>query len=249
MTIIYILVFILGLLIGSFLNVCIYRIPAGQTVVTTPSHCYACGNNLKPLDLIPVLSYLFLRGRCRYCGASISWQYPLVELLTALLFLAVVYDKGLTWSAVAMLLFMSMLVVASFIDLAHQIIPDGVLLVGGILGIPLVYLQSLEQLKWGMLGFFAAGLLLLLIAILSKGGMGGGDIKLAAVMGLYLGLKLVAVALMLAFILGGTIGIILLLTGLKSRKDPVPFGPFLAVGAVLASFIGENIIVWYTNFL
>lgn len=249
MMIIYVLVFILGLLIGSFLNVCIYRIPAGQTVVTTPSHCYACGNNLKPLDLIPIFSYVFLRGRCRHCGASISGQYPLVELLTALLFLAVVYKNGLTWSALAMLVFMSMLVVTSFIDLAHQIIPDGVLLVGGILGIPLVYLQSLEQLKWGIVGFFAAGLLLLIIAILSKGGMGGGDIKLAAVMGLYLGLKLVAVALMLSFILGGTIGIVLLLTGLKNRKDPVPFGPFLAVGAVLASFIGENIIVWYTNFL
>ena len=249
MTMIYFEAFVLGLLVGSFLNVCIYRIPAGQTVVTTPSHCYACGNNLIPLDLVPVLSYLFLRGRCRHCGASISRQYPLVELITGALFLAVVYDKGPTWSALAMLVFVAMLVVVTFIDLEHQIIPDGVLLVGGILGVPLVYLQSFEQLKWGIAGFLAAGLLLLLIAVLSNGGMGGGDIKLAAVMGLYLGLKLVAVALMLAFILGGFIGMILILTGIKKRKDPVPFGPFLAVGSVLASFIGENIIHWYINFL
>lgn len=245
----FILVFIFGLIIGSFLNVCIYRIPMGQTVVTTPSHCYACGTSLKPLDLFPVLSYLFLRGRCRYCGAKISFRYPLVELLTAVLFVVAIYYQGFTWSGLATMVFSAMLVVVTFIDLDHQIIPDGVLLVGGILGLPLIYLQSIEHLKWGVLGFFAAGLLLLIIAVLSKGGMGGGDIKLAAVMGLYLGLKSVAVALMLAFLLGGLIGVLLLLTGIKGRKDPVPFGPFLAIGAILASFYGEKIILWYTNFL
>ncbi|GAB6182092.1 A24 family peptidase [Desulfotomaculum defluvii] len=245
----YVFVFIIGLVVGSFLNVCIYRVPLGETVVTKPSHCLNCSTPLKPWDLVPLFSYVLLKGKCRYCGVKISWQYPLVELVTGVIFLATVFNWGISWEALAMLIFFSMLVVTTVIDLYHQIIPDGVLLVGGILGMPMVYLQSLDQLKWGLIGFFAAGLLFLLIAIVSKGGMGGGDIKLAAVMGLYLGLKSVAIALFLSFLLGGLIGMLLLVTGIKGRKDPVPFGPFLAVGAVLSAFWGERMIDWYLRFL
>lgn len=249
MVVFYSFVFITGLVVGSFLNVCIYRIPLGETVVTTPSHCFACGNRLRARDLVPVLSYIFLRGKCRYCGVKISWQYPLVELVTGLIFLATVFTWGISWGGLAMLMFFSMLVVTTVIDLYHQIIPDGVLLVGGLLGLPMVYLQSMEQLKWGVIGFFAAGLVLLLIALASKGGMGGGDIKLAAVMGLYLGLKSVALALFLSFLLGGLVGILLLVTGIKGRKDAVPFGPFLALGAIITAFWGEKIFAWYLGFL
>lgn len=244
----YVIVLVFGLILGSFLNVCIYRIPLEKSVVTTPSHCFHCSTRLKPWDLVPVFSYLLLRGRCRYCQAKLSWQYPLVELTTGLLFMLAVYHWGLTWMTLAMAVFFAMLVVTTVIDLRHQIIPDGVLLVGWLLGLPLIYLQSLEQLKWGVIGFLAAGLVMLLIALLSKGGMGGGDIKLAAVMGLFLGLKLVALALMAAFFIGGVIGIFLLAAGIKGRKDPVPFGPFLAVGSLLAALAGEKIILWYTGF-
>lgn len=248
MLIIFALVFLTGLAVGSFLNVCIYRIPRGQTVVTTPSHCFSCGTNLKPWDLVPVFSFLLQRGRCRYCGVKLSWQYPLVELLTGVLFVAAFYRWGLTWATPAMMVFFSMLIVTAVIDWYHQIIPDGVLLVGGVLGLPLIYLQSLNKLKWGVAGFLAAGLLLYLIAVISKDGMGGGDIKLAAVMGLYLGLKPVAVALLLAFMLGGVIGLALLVTGKKGPKDAVPFGPFLALGALFTSFAGDRIIAWYAGF-
>ncbi|MEG6522560.1 prepilin peptidase [Desulfotomaculum sp. 1211_IL3151] len=248
MIVFYSVIFITGLVVGSFLNVCIYRIPLGETVVTTPSHCFACGNRLRPRDLVPVLSYVLLRGKCRYCGVQVSWQYPFVELATGLLFLATVFTWGISWEALAMLTFFSMLVVTTVIDLYHQIIPDGVLLVGGLLGVPMVFLQSMDQLKWGAIGFLAAGLVLLLIAIASKGGMGGGDIKLAAVMGLYLGLKYVALALFLSFLLGGLLGILLLATGIKGRKDAVPFGPFLALGAIIAAFWGEKIFAWYLGF-
>ncbi|RJX23779.1 MAG: prepilin peptidase [Dethiobacter sp.] len=247
-TICYVMVFITGLAVGSFLNVCIYRIPRGQSVVTTPSHCFSCATNLKPWDLAPVFSFMWQRGRCRYCGVKLSRQYPLVELLTGVLFVAAVYRWGLTWTAPAMMVFFSMLIVTAVIDWRHQVIPDGALLAGGVLGLPLIYLQSLDKLKWGVAGFLAAGLLLYLIAVISKGGMGGGDIKLAAVMGLYLGLKPVAVALLLAFMLGGLIGLALLVTGKKGRKDAVPFGPFLALGALFASFAGEQIIAWYAGF-
>lgn len=248
MTAIYFLVFLWGLMVGSFLNVCIFRIPEEKSVVTTPSHCYHCQTRLKPWDLVPVFSYLWLRGRCRYCGTKISWQYPLVELVTGLLFVLAVHRWGLTWTALAMAVFFAMLVVTTVIDLYHQIIPDGVLLTAGIIGFPLMYLQSLEQLKWGVIGFFAAGLVMLLIALASRGGMGGGDIKLAAVMGLFLGLKPVALALFIAFFTGGIVGIFLLAIGRKGRKDPVPFGPFLALGSLLAALVGEKIILWYTGF-
>nr|WP_315989276.1 A24 family peptidase [Desulforamulus aquiferis] len=141
-----------------------------------------------------------------------------------------------------------MLLVVTVIDLYHQIIPNRVLLVSGVLGLPLIYLQSLEILKTGTIGFFVAGALLFIIALVSKGGMGGGDIKLAAVMGMFLGLKLVMVALFLAFLIGGIIGIILLATGQRGRKDPIPFGPFLALGSLIAALVGEKIISWYTGF-
>lgn len=245
---IFSLVFVTGLAVGSFLNVCIYRIPQGQTVVTTPSHCFSCGTNLKPRDLVPVLSFLLQGGKCRYCGVKLSWQYPLVEFATGVLFLLAFYTWGLSWTTLAMMVFFSLLMVTTVIDLYHQIIPDGVLLVGGLLGVPLVFLQSLDQLKWGAMGFLAAGVLLYVIAIISKGGMGGGDIKLAAVMGLYLGLKPVAVALLLAFMLGGLVGILLLVSGKKGRKDAVPFGPFLALGAFIAALAGEQILTWYTGY-
>ncbi|GAB6156875.1 A24 family peptidase [Desulfotomaculum varum] len=246
---IYVLWFILGLITGSFLNVCIVRVPLGQSVVTSPSHCFSCGTRLRPRDLIPLASFIILRGKCRYCGAGIAWHYPVVELTGGLLFTAVMYYWGLSWQAAAMLVFFSLLLVVAVIDLQHQIIPDGILLAGALLGIPFLYLQGPALLKDGMAGLLAAGILMLAIALLARGGMGGGDIKLAAVMGLFLGLKQVAVALLIAFLLGGTTGLILLATGRKGRKDPIPFGPFLALGSLIAAVAGEQLAAWYINLL
>ncbi|MBF7082116.1 prepilin peptidase [Desulfallas sp. Bu1-1] len=240
-----ILVFLLGACIGSFLNVCIYRIPRNESVVHKPSHCPGCGEKIRALDLVPVLSYLFLKGHCRYCGGKISPQYPLVELVTAALFLAAHRFWGLGWQAAAMWIFFAMLITVSVIDMHHKIIPDEILITGLVLGVPSIFLASPGKLISGAIGFFAAGLLLLVIALASKGGMGGGDIKLSAAMGLFLGWPGIIVALFLSFLAGGLSGILLLATGRKSRKDAVPFGPYLAMGGVVASFYAERLIDWY----
>ena len=240
-----IIVLLLGAGIGSFLNVCIYRLPRKESVVYKPSHCPSCGSKLGVADLAPVLSYVFLRGRCRHQGCRISPRYPLVELVTALLFLAAYINWGVSSHTAAMWVFLTMLVLVSVIDINHRIIPDEVLLVTTIIGLPLLFLSSLNYLISGVIGFFSAGLLLLAIAVASRGGMGGGDIKLSAVMGLFLGWQGVAVALFLSFLAGGVVSILLLATKIKGKKDAVPFGPYLAVGGIIAAFYAERIITWY----
>ena len=242
-----IFVLLLGACIGSFLNVCIYRLPREESVVYKPSHCPGCGNKLGVPDLVPILSYIFLRGRCRHCGSQISVQYPLVELITALLFLAAYLTWGISWHTASMWVFLAVLVSVSVVDIHHRIIPDEILLVGTILGLPLILLTSISDLIGGVIGFFTAGLLLLAIAVVSKGGMGGGDIKLSAVMGLFLGWQGVAVALFLSFLIGGIAGILLLVTRIKGRKDAVPFGPYLALGALISAFYGQRIVTWYLS--
>ncbi|MBM7854500.1 leader peptidase (prepilin peptidase)/N-methyltransferase [Desulfohalotomaculum tongense] len=238
---------ILGACIGSFLNVCICRIPKKQSVIYTPSHCPCCGRKLGAADLVPVFSYLLLKGRCRYCKAKISPRYPLVELLTAVLFLAAYSFWGWHWQTVSMVVFFSLLVSVSVIDIYYQIIPDRILLAGSIIGLPFIMLSSFDKLINGAVGFFAAGLLMLAIALASKGGMGGGDIKLSAVMGLFLGWQNVLVALFIAFLTGGLSGAFLLAAGLKERRDAVPFGPYLALGGLIAAFGGSEIINWYVS--
>jgi leader peptidase (prepilin peptidase)/N-methyltransferase len=239
--------FILGACAGSFLNVCIWRIPAGKSVVSPPSHCPACKARLGFLDLVPVLSYVYLRGRCRRCGAPFSSQYALVELGTGVLFALVWTQFGLSWATPAGWVLVSVLVTAAVIDIHHQIIPNRVLLAGFVLGLPLAALQSWTSLTMGLLAFLAAGLFLLAVAVVSRGGMGGGDVKLAALMGLYLGPAGVAAALFLAFLTGGAAAIALLATGRKTRKDPVPFGPYLALGGVAALLWGGELVGWYAG--
>ena len=243
-----VLVFIVGACVGSFLNVCIYRIPLGKSVISPPSHCMSCENRLGFPDMLPIAGYLLLRGRCKHCGAFFSWQYPLVELITALAYTAVWFRFGYNWATPAMWVFMSVLITASVIDYYHQIIPNRVVLVGLVAGLPLIAMQPWDVLKSGLLAFLAAGAFLLVIAIVSRGGMGGGDIKLGALMGLYLGLTNLAIAFFLAFLIGGVTGLVLMLSGRKGRKDAVPFGPFLSLGAILAVFWGEKLASWYWSF-
>lgn len=250
----YAAVVILGLMVGSFLNVCIYRIPEGISIIYPPSRCSTCGHRLGPIDLVPVLSYVSLRGRCRYCGGSVSIQYPVVEFVTGLLFMLVAVKLGISWAALAGMVFTGVLIVATVIDLQHQIIPNRIVLFGIIVGIPLMALQSWEVLKSGLIAGLGAGLFLLLVAIVGewvfkKEAMGGGDIKLVAMMGLFLGIRLIVIGLFMAFLAGGLIGGILMIIGKKGGRDLIPFGPYLALGGYLALLWGNQIAAWYLGLL
>ncbi|OPZ74856.1 MAG: Type 4 prepilin-like proteins leader peptide-processing enzyme [Firmicutes bacterium ADurb.Bin456] len=240
---------ILGLVIGSFLNVCVYRLPRGESVVFTPSHCPACGLRLGAGDLVPLLSYLVLKGRCRSCGARISSRYPLVELTTGLLFAAVFMRTGLTVLLLKQLFLVAVLIAVTFIDLEHMIIPDRIIVFSLAGGIFLNILAGDLSLLSAGLGLIAAAALLLAPALIYRGGMGGGDIKLAAVIGFFLGWPNGLLAVLLGCLLGALAGITLVLTGRRGRKDAIPFGPFLAGGALLAMFYGNQCLSWYLGFL
>ncbi len=197
------------------------------------------------LDLIPLLSYVLLKGRCRYCGEKISARYPLVELVTALLFVAAYQFWGWQWQTVAMWIFFAVLITAAVIDYRHKIIPDEIIIPGCVFGLLFVFLSG--KLVDGLIGFLVAGLLFLFIAVGSNGGMGGGDIKLSALMGLYLGSPGIFVALFGSFLFGGLSGIMLMALRRKGMKDAVPFGPFMAIGGVVAAFYSDPIIKWYID--
>ncbi|MDD3654491.1 MAG: prepilin peptidase [Desulfotomaculaceae bacterium] len=241
------LIFFSGAAVGSFLNVCICRLPSGESLAYPPSHCQACGNRLRPIDLVPLLSFVLLRGSCRYCGRRIAWQYPVVEMITGFLFVAAVAKYGITLAALRVILLFSLLVPAAAIDLRYKIIPDRLNLAGLILGVPLIF--ETKGVFWaGAAGFLAGGGLLLLIAVVSRGGMGGGDIKLAAVLGLLLGWKYLLAALFLAFVAGSIVGLTMIALKLARMKEPIPFGPYLALGAVVAALTGDRVVNWYIGF-
>ena len=244
------IVFIFGLMIGSFVNVCIYRLPKKESVVFPASHCPLCKNPVQFYDNIPIISFLILRGKCRSCRGTISKQYPLVELIHAIGYLFLFYRFGLSVETVIYALFFSSLVVITFIDLAHQIIPDRITLPG----IPLCLLLASTLLPLGpmqaVIGCLVGGGFFYLIAILSvvllkKEGMGGGDIKLIAMVGALLGWEKVLLTIFFASLLGSVIGLSLILLRVVSRRDPIPFGPFLAVGAMTALFFGDDLLNRY----
>lgn len=237
-------VFIYGLLFGSFFNVCIYRIPAGLSIVKPSSRCGACEHPLGWMDLIPIISYVALKAKCRYCGAAIALRYPLVELLTGVLFVVLYLKFGLTLVFFKSIILTSFLIVLSFIDWDHKIIPDRLNLGIGILALLSLFIQP--EITWfqGVLGFLVGGGFLFLIAIVT-GAMGGGDIKLMAAAGLYLGLAQTIVALYFGFIFGGIVSIALLVFKIKGRKDAIAFGPYLALGILFSLIYGQGIIDYY----
>ncbi|MDN5293145.1 MAG: leader peptidase (prepilin peptidase) / N-methyltransferase [Eubacteriales bacterium] len=240
-----VLAFVFGLIFGSFFNVVIYRLPRGQSLIRPGSHCPSCGHPLAPLDLLPLLSFIFFRGRCRYCGGAISRRYPLVELLTGALFVLAVYLFGLSWEALAAIVFLSLALIISFIDLDWQIIPDSLVLTGLFSGLILNFFRSRPGVGAGLAGMIIGFVLMAALFYLSGGRMGGGDVKYAAVIGLFTGGKLVWVALFLAFILGASVSLLLILSRRRSLRDPIPFGPFLALGGSIALLWGEEIFAWY----
>lgn len=239
------LVFLFGLIIGSFLNVCIYRIPRGESVVSPPSACPKCGKGIGLTDLIPILSYIFLKGRCRACGSRISARYPLIELLTGLLFLLMYDAAGSVPQLLNYLLLSSILMVVTFTDLEHHIIPNKVLACGAALQLAINFFTHQIPYIDAAAGFLTGGLTLLLIAIISRGGMGGGDIKLAAVIGLFLGWQQVITAFFVASVIASAVSVTLIVLKRKTRKDHIPFGPFLAAGALVSLLWARPLLSWY----
>jgi leader peptidase (prepilin peptidase) / N-methyltransferase len=237
-----------GLIIGSFLNVVAYRLPRGQSVAFPASHCPSCETPIKPYDNVPVLSWLVLRGRCRSCHRAISARYPIVEAVTAALLVAVVLTEGADSDAWLGLAFVVLLVPVTLIDLDHRIIPNTLMLIGTVVSVALVLLTDPGALTEHLIAAGAAGGFLLVAAIARPGGMGMGDVKLAAVMGLFLG-RNVAPAMLAAFLVGSVIGgAIMARKGVKAgRKTAIPFGPWLAVGGLVGLFFGDAIVEWYLD--
>jgi leader peptidase (prepilin peptidase)/N-methyltransferase len=265
------LVFIFGLLIGSFLNVCIVRLPRGRSIVTPPSHCPRCRESIRFYDNIPVISFLILRARCRKCGEPISWRYPVVELMNALFYLWIAVEFGLGGEAFLLMLFCSALIVITFIDFDHQIIPDSISLPGILIGVSVApfYMSSLaEPLPFNLghfiphawphlisflnsvIGMLCGALPLLIIGwvwekLRHVEAMGGGDVKLMGMVGAFLGWKGALLTIMLGALVGSIVGIGLILLKRHQMDKVIPFGPFLALGSVITAFYGPDIISWY----
>lgn len=241
--------FIYGLIFGSFFNVVGLRVPKNESIVTPPSHCTICDRRLTFKDLVPVFSFVFLKGKCRGCGTKIHWIYPVMELTTGVLFAFAYWKIGFSLELIVAILFISMLVIITVSDLAYMLIPDKVLLFFGALLIIARVFSPLEPWWDSIIGAVGGFGLLLLIAILSKGGMGGGDIKLFAVIGLVLGIIPTLLTLFLAAFIGAIIGVIHLRRSKQGRKTPVPFGPSIALAAIIVYFYGTQMLDWYTNLL
>lgn len=249
------LVGLVGLAVGSFLNVCIDRLPRSQSIVVLPSHCESCKHNLAPADLVPVLSYLWLRGRCRYCKQRIPGRLPLVELASGLLFTFIAYRYGATAQALVVLAFVSVLVVVLVTDLEQKLIPNKVVypsMVAALLVVPWGPIGQGVTLQYAYLdalkGLLLGGGVLWVIYMLSRGGFGAGDVKLGALLGLMMGFVPVMVALQLSFVVGGVVAAALLVFRVRRRKDYIPFGPFLAGAGLVSLFWGQAIFDWYQGF-
>lgn len=243
-------VFVFGALVGSFLNVCIHRIPGGESIAFPASHCPHCKTAIKPYDNIPIVSYLVLRGRCRSCAAGIAIRYPLVEMLGGIAAVGALCAFGLSAEALLIFAFLAALIVITFIDLDHQIIPDAISLPGIFVGFAAALLFGTPSWSDSLIGILLGGGLLWAVAegyarLTGREGMGGGDIKLLAMIGAFLGWRAIPVTVLVGSLLGSVIGLSLMALRGRDTRMAIPFGPFLAVGAVVALFWGEAIIAWY----
>jgi len=241
---------IFGAMIGSFLNVCICRLPNEESIIWPGSHCPHCNKPIKPYDNIPLISYLFLRGKCRYCKGSISPQYPLVEGMTALSSLLLIMKFGLSLSFLFYFAFVAALIVITVIDLYHQIIPDVISLPG--IGVGLLASLLIPQITFfnSLIGILFGGGSLFLVAtvyqwLFKREGMGGGDVKLLAMIGAFLGWKAVILTILLSSLIGSITGILIMVLKGKNSKYAIPFGPFLSLAAVISLFYGETLVRWY----
>jgi len=247
-TVISIFVFLYGIIIGSFLNVCIYRIPKEESIAYPPSHCSNCNNKLGWKDLFPVFSFLFLKGKCRYCGEKISIQYPLVELVNGLLYLSLLFKFGFGVKFILICLFISLILVIGIIDYKTQDIYDNTIYVGVVLGVLYIgvekYLGGVSPFNYILGAVIAAGILAL-IAITTKA-MGWGDVELVFIIGLFLGWPNALLMLFISIVLGGIVGGLLLLIKYKSIGGHyMAFGPYIALAGYITLMYGNEILNWY----
>jgi len=266
---------VLGLIVGSFLNVCIVRLPRGRSIVTPPSHCPRCRAGIRFYDNIPIISFLLLRGKCRSCGEPISWRYPLVELMNGLFYAWIIHEFPIGGEAFLMMVLCSSLIVITFIDFDHQIIPDVITLPGMLLGLSLApfFMSALgEPLPFrldlilphtkpyfvaflnSLIGLFLGGGPLFVIGWIWERlrhveAMGGGDVKLMGMVGSFLGWKGALLTIMLGAFAGSIVGLGLIALKRHKMEKVIPFGPFLAAGAVAAAFYGSDIIAWYLGLI
>lgn len=245
--------FLFGSVVGSFLNVCIHRLPRGESIMFPSSHCPHCNQTIRFYDNIPIISYLVLHGRCRFCGKPISPQYLIVEILSAT-FSLILFLKYPIWEYLIYFVFFSSLLVITFIDLKHQIIPDIISLPGIGIGFlssfvlsRISYLDSFLGIVLG--GGILYGVTLIYYLVMKTEGMGGGDIKLLAMIGAFLGSKAVLVTIFVSAFIGSVAGLTIIVLKGKSRKYAIPYGPFLALGATISFFWGDSLIAWYTNLM
>ncbi len=280
----YIIIGLFGAVTGSFLNVCIFRIPEKQSISFPPSHCMSCSHKLAPADLFPIFSYIFLRGKCRYCKSKISPQYPIVEFLNCAAYLALFWKFGLSWFFLFFALLSSVMIVLAGIDIHHMILPDKVVLVAAVLGLIYVLIPEsvlspertaviegitynissditpdfgfglgivsnkyADRILDALIGAAAGGAVFYLIALATRGNMGGGDRKLMTALGLWFGLKGTALVFFLAFIIGSVVSLIIVGAKKGGRKTPVPFGPFIILGAFTTIFFYSQLIELYLN--
>lgn len=249
----FLMALLLGLTVGSFLNVCIYRIPRDMSVILPSSMCPSCNTPIKFYDNIPVVSFFLLGRKCRQCGSKISVRYPLVEALNALMYILVIWRYGLGWHTPVLFAFCSAVIVITFIDLEFQIIPDRITLPGAVIGLIAGSLilpdpfgrETVLGFKETAIGLLTGGALFYIIAVLSRGGMGGGDIKMMAMIGAFLGWKAILLTTFAGSLLGSVVGIFLMVFRGKGRKTKIPFGPFLAAGAIISLLFGQEIAALY----
>ena len=250
---------LLGAIFGSFLNVLIYRLPLHQPVGMARSQCRSCGHQIAWYDNLPILSFLLLRGRCRACHAPFSARYPFVEALTALLAAALFARDGLDIALIGSFYFGCSLIVLTYIDLDHRLLPDRITLPGIVVGLVLSVVvprggDRLASLESAVLGVLLGGGILWLVAwsyekATGREGMGGGDVKLLAMIGAFLGWKGVLLTLLLSSLIGSMIGVTVMLARGGNTRLAIPFGPFLAIGALIGLFWGEQIVTWYISTL
>ncbi len=237
----------LGLIVGSFLNVVAYRLPRGESLAFPGSRCTSCGESVKPWDNVPVLSWLLLRGKCRSCGERISARYPLLELVTGVIFAIVALARGFDAELVVLLPFAAVLVAVAAIDLEHRIVPNRIVLPAAVWAVASSAVVRPGELPELLIAGAGAFLALLVAALARPGGMGMGDVKLAGVMGLFLGTAVIP-ALLIAFATGALVGVaIMVREGASARKKGVPFAPFLALGGLVALVIGPELVDLYTT--
>ncbi|HXF92990.1 MAG TPA: A24 family peptidase [Nitrospiraceae bacterium] len=248
----YVITGLFGALIGSFLNVCIYRLPRRESIVWPSSRCPACARPIAWYDNIPILSFLALRGKCRACGAPISFRYPLIEAANAVGYGVIFWHFGAGWVSAAYAVLFSALLVVTGTDFTHQIIPNVITVPGMLLGLLCASTILPVGLVNSIMGMLVGGGLLWVLAWVSpylfgKEGMGGGDIKLLAMIGAFLGWKATLLTIMIGASVGSVVGMGLISLNVIKRDDYIPFGPFLALGAVLSLFFHEPLLEWYFN--